>query len=106
MAFYMCPLRTRQLTKSNALLSEAQEDSGETTECWSVLSIHQILQRIPYTTSITFNEKSLLTPIYLTPKIERNSEKDIESMIRDAEANQEADAKRKETVEAKNELDS
>lgn len=40
------------------------------------------------------------------PNIERNSEKDIESMIRDAEANQEADAKRKETVEAKNELDS
>ena len=34
------------------------------------------------------------------------SEKDIESMIRDAEANQESDAKRKEAVEAKNELDS
>lgn len=34
------------------------------------------------------------------------SEKDIESMIRDAEANQESDAKRKEVVEAKNELDS
>ena len=34
------------------------------------------------------------------------SEKDIESMIRDAEANQAADAKRKEAVEARNELDS
>ena len=34
------------------------------------------------------------------------SEKDIENMVRDAEANQAADAKRKEAVEAKNELDS
>lgn len=34
------------------------------------------------------------------------SEGDIEKMIRDAEANQAADAKRKETVEARNELDS
>lgn len=34
------------------------------------------------------------------------SEGDIEKMIRDAEANQSADAKRKETVEARNELDS
>lgn len=34
------------------------------------------------------------------------SEKDIEKMIRDAEENQAADAKRKEAVEARNELDS
>jgi len=34
------------------------------------------------------------------------SEKDIEKMIRDAEANQAADAKRKELVEVRNELDS
>jgi len=34
------------------------------------------------------------------------SEKDIERMIRDAEANQAADSKRKEAVEARNELDS
>jgi molecular chaperone DnaK len=33
------------------------------------------------------------------------NEKEIENMIRDAEANQEADAKRKAAVEAKNELD-
>jgi molecular chaperone DnaK len=33
------------------------------------------------------------------------NEKEIEAMIRDAEANQEADAKRKEAAEAKNELD-
>ena len=58
MAFYMCPLRTRQLTKSNALPSEAQEDSGETTECWSDLCITQILPRMPRTRNITFNEKS------------------------------------------------
>ena len=45
-------------------------------------------------------------PTNLTHNIEWYSEKDIESMIRDAEANQEADAKRKESVEAKNELDS
>ena len=34
------------------------------------------------------------------------SDKDIEKMVRDAEANQAADAKRKELVEAKNELES
>lgn len=34
------------------------------------------------------------------------SEKDIEKMVRDAEANQAADLKRKEAVEARNELDS
>jgi molecular chaperone DnaK (HSP70) len=34
------------------------------------------------------------------------SDKDIERMIRDAEANQAADSKRKEAVEARNELDS
>ena len=33
------------------------------------------------------------------------NEKEIEAMVRDAEANQEADAKRKEAAEAKNELD-
>jgi molecular chaperone DnaK (HSP70) len=43
-------------------------------------------------------EHSSLSPL--------NSEKDIESMIRDAEANQESDAKRKEVAESKNELDS
>jgi len=34
------------------------------------------------------------------------SEDDIESMVRDAEANAEADAKRRQTIEAKNEIDS
>ena len=34
------------------------------------------------------------------------NEKEIEAMVRDAEANQEADLKRKEAAEAKNELDS
>jgi molecular chaperone DnaK len=34
------------------------------------------------------------------------SEDDIESMVRDAEANAEADAKRRKTIEAKNEIDS
>ena len=33
------------------------------------------------------------------------NEKEIEAMVRDAEANQEADLKRKEAAEAKNELD-
>merc|ERR1712137_1173709 len=33
------------------------------------------------------------------------SEEDIESMVRDAEANAEADAKRRQTIEAKNEID-
>jgi molecular chaperone DnaK (HSP70) len=34
------------------------------------------------------------------------TDKEIEKMVKDAEQNQEADAKRKESVEAKNELDS
>jgi molecular chaperone DnaK len=34
------------------------------------------------------------------------SEEDIEAMVRDAEANAEADAKRRQTIEAKNEIDS
>jgi molecular chaperone DnaK len=34
------------------------------------------------------------------------SEEDIESMVRDAEANAEADAKRRQTIEARNEIDS
>merc|ERR1712012_958978 len=34
------------------------------------------------------------------------SEEDIESMVRDAEANTEADAQRRQTIEAKNEIDS
>merc|ERR1719331_3488205 len=34
------------------------------------------------------------------------SDEDIESMVRDAEANAEADAKRRQTIEAKNEIDS
>lgn len=34
------------------------------------------------------------------------SEEDIEKMVRDAEANAEADAKRRQTIEAKNEIDS
>merc|ERR1711976_664052 len=34
------------------------------------------------------------------------SEEDIESMVRDAEANAEADAKRRQTIEAKNEIES
>jgi len=34
------------------------------------------------------------------------SEEDIESMVRDAEANAEADAQRRQTIEAKNEIDS
>lgn len=34
------------------------------------------------------------------------SDKDIEKMVRDAEENQAADLKRKESVEARNELDS
>merc|ERR1711920_746132 len=34
------------------------------------------------------------------------SEDDIEAMVRDAEANAEADAKRRQTIEAKNEIDS
>merc|ERR1712137_65317 len=33
------------------------------------------------------------------------SDEDIESMVRDAEANAEADAKRRQTIEAKNEID-
>merc|ERR1711994_544324 len=34
------------------------------------------------------------------------SEDDIEKMVQDAEANAEADAKRRQTIEAKNEIDS
>jgi len=34
------------------------------------------------------------------------SDEDIENMVRDAEANSEADAKRRELIEAKNEIDS
>merc|ERR1712071_385069 len=34
------------------------------------------------------------------------SEDDIESMVRDAEANAEADSKRRQTIEARNEIDS
>merc|ERR1712233_289863 len=33
------------------------------------------------------------------------SDEDIESMVRDAEANAESDAKRRQTIEAKNEID-